>query len=269
MGHTRLGPIPKSRKFTDVIAKLSGEGTQREGTVGLAVEDVQDIAAQTLEAVQAGLAKGVNDLGLRYTFFLLTQIVLSARQNDWQSRLEKFGIQLSDESTLFDLTVEMQAAIDDYVFQNGHSTDISEMAQQAAGEAISALAGPRAETLFGNEGDQLQIVIRELSTKKGFSELGQRFFGNFIANYLNFFLSRVTPQYLGGQRLPQVGDVSQFNKAFQLHCLQSAQIVRNFCGQWYSKTEFQEGISLTNTSRFMYVAMNKLRDEMNQQQEGL
>jgi hypothetical protein len=269
MGHIRLGTIPKSRKWIGVIATLSGEHAQLGSPIGLAVDDIEDIATKTLEAGQGGLEKAVDDLGLRYTFYLLTQIVLAARSNDWQNRLDKYGLQLSKDSTLFDLTAEMQSAIDSYLFQHGHSTDISEMAQRAAGEAVSALAGPRAVTLFGSGGDELRLALRELSTKRGFSELGQRFFGNFVAHYLNFFLSRVTPAYLGGQRMPQVGDVSQFNKALQLHCFQSARIVKDFCGQWYSKTEFQEGISLSNTSRFMYVALNKLRDEIKQQREGL
>jgi hypothetical protein len=41
--------------------------------------------------------------------------------------------------------------------------------------------------------------------------------------------------------------------------------VHDFCGEWYSKTEFREGIDLDNTSRFMAVALKKLQDELKRQ----
>jgi hypothetical protein len=139
------------------------------------------------------------------------------------------------------------------------------MAQQAAGEAVVALASPKATTLFGAGRSELLGALRELSTKKGFGELGQRFFGRFMARFLNFYLSRVTASQLGGQSLRQVGDVSRFNEQLRTHCEQTARIVRDFCGEWYSKTEFQEGISLDNTSRFLAVALKKLQAEMARQ----
>ena len=49
---------------------------------------------------------------------------------------------------------------------------------------------------------------------------------------------------------------------------QSARIAHDFCGDWYSKTEFQHGIDLQNTSRFMAVALKKLQAELQQQREG-
>src|SRR5206468_12075213 len=105
---------------------------------------------------------------------------------------------------------------------------VSERAQQGAGEAIATIAGSRATTLFGSGRDELQAAIQSLSTKKGFSELGQRFFGRFLACFLDFYLSRITATLLGGERLQQVGDLSRFNEVLQAHCEQSALIVHDF-----------------------------------------
>jgi hypothetical protein len=44
--------------------------------------------------------------------------------------------------------------------------------------------------------------------------------------------------------------------------------VQDFCGDWYSKTEFQHGIDLQNTSGFMAVALKKLQAELQKQREG-
>jgi len=228
-------------------------------------DDIEGIALQTLDAAETGLDKAIADTGLRYTFYLLTQIVLSAREKDWQAGLVKIGIHLSESATLFDLTVEVQNVIDDYLALHGRPSDVGEMAQQAAGEAIATLAGPKATTLFGSGRNELQAAIRELSTKKGFSEFGQKFFGRFLAYFLNFYLSRITAAQLGGKRLQQIGDLSRFNESLQVHCEQSARIVHDFCGEWYSKTEFREGIDLDNTSRFMAVALKKLQAELKRQ----
>jgi hypothetical protein len=258
MGHQRLGNIPKSKKWAAVVDDVVGGS-------GLAHEDVGSIAALTLEAARPALEKSKNDPGLRYTFYLLTQIVLAARRADWRERLSSAGISISPEASLFDLTAGVQAAVDDHVARHGRPTDISEMAQQAAGEALASLAGASATTLFGSGGEYLQSAIRDLSTKDGFSRLGQVFFGRFLARFLNFYLSRVTASKVGTDRLPSIAQVSQFNEALERHCHQSARIVRDFCGQWYSKTEYIEGIDPANTSRFMAVALRKLGRELAKQ----
>jgi len=268
MGHYRLGDIPKTQSWTNVVASVTGARRSGAGTGGLSGTSVAGIAEQTLDAAQAGLDRAIEDAGFRYTFFLLTQIVLAARASNWQEALRDLGIHLEDESGIFDFTAEVQDVIDDHVLRRGESTDVSEMAQQAAGAALAALAGSESRTLFGSGSAELQDAVRTLSTKTGFSRLGQHFFGNFMSRFLNFYLSRVTAGRVGGDRLRQVGELTRFNQSLDDHCHQSARIVRDFCGQWYSKTEFQQGISLENTSGFMAVALRKLRDELERQKEG-
>lgn len=262
MGHTRLGRIPTTRKWKQVVALLSGDGQDIAVPIK---DDVSLISAQALTAAQQGLERAVNDPGLRYTFFLLTQLVLAARSDDWQRELARFNIQLPPDATAFDLTSELQSSIDEYLFSRGRISDVSEMAQQAASEAIVTLVAPQATTLFGSAQDDLRIAVRKFSTKKGFSDLGQMFFGRFISRFLNFYLSRATADLLGGTRIQHIGDISAFNGALHRHCFQSALILREFCGEWYSKTEFQKGIDLQNTSGFVAHALHKLRDELQRQ----
>ncbi len=267
MGHQRLGEIPKSRKWSAVVAAVAGEATAAV-TPDVLSRVVVDIADLTLDAAKVGLQRATEDAGLRFTFYLLTQIVLAAREPDWQQRLGSLGIHLSNDSSLFDFTAELQNVLDRYLALHGRTTDISEMAQQASGQAIAELAGPDATTLFGSGPAELQAALRKLSTKAGFARLGQRFFGCFMSRFLNFYLSRITAGQLGRARLGQVGDLSHFNEALEHHCDQSARIVHDFCGEWYSKTEFQHGIDLENTSRFMAVALKKLQEELAKQREG-
>jgi hypothetical protein len=266
LGHTRLGPLPKSRNWNQVVETLTGNRL-RELPVSSAALRINIIAAQTLKAARTILAKASDDAGVRYTFYLLTQLVLASRQPDWQTELDEHGIVLSDQSSVFDLIVAVQSAIDRYIGGTSlGATDVSEIAQQAAGEALTSLLAPQIPSLFEDaDSNDLKKALRTLSTKKGFGQLGQLFFGRFVARFLNFHLSRATAAGLGSPRLQDLGHIGEFNEALTTHCQESARIVRDFCGDWYSRTEYKHGINLANSSRFLAVAVKKLRSELQHQ----
>jgi len=269
VGHTRLGKLPTTRKWNELVEQVAGTHLS-SNVADAAAFDVNAIAAQTLDASRTALAKVARDSGVRYTFYLLTQVALASRTSNWEDTLARHGIHLTSSSTVFDLTVEVQGAIDQYLRRNPTgATDLSEMAQQSAGEALLSLAGARTASLFTGSSTDARNAIRSLSTKTGFGKLGQRFFGRFVARFLNFYLSRATAATLGSRRMQDLGDIGQFNKALQVHCDQSARIVRDFCGEWYSKTEYQKGIDLGNASKFLAVAVKKLRSELAHQRTEL
>jgi hypothetical protein len=197
---------------------------------------------------------------------LLTQLARASRQSDWRAALNEHRIVLSDETSVFDLTAQVQRAIDRYVGGTAFgATDLSEMAQQAAGEALASLLAPHTPNMFGSvDSNDLKKAMRALSTRKGFGQLGQRFFARFVARFLNFHLSRATAAGLGAPRLQNLGHIGEFNEALTTHCEESARIVRDFCGDWYSKIEYEQGIDLANSSRFLGVAVKKLRSELQQ-----
>lgn len=262
MGHTRLGKIPTTLKWNEIVSLVAGTGV-----AGASPEtDVSAVTARTLDATQRALDKSVDDPGVRFTFYLLTQIALASRKDNWEAALAAHGIRVTNTRTVFDFTAEVQDAIDRYVRQSPRgATDFSEMAQQAAGEALLSLSSGHSHSLFGESSDDVRDIMRPLSTKKGFGELGQRFFGRFVSRFLNFYLSRIAAAQIGTRRIQDIGDFSRFEASLQLHCDQSARIVRDFCGAWYSKTEYERGIDLENTSGFLAVAMGKLRAELEQQ----
>lgn len=220
MGHTRLGKIPRTRSWNEVVERVAGTGLASGVTLRRA--DMATIAGKTLEAARKALDKAVDDSGVRYTFYLLTQVALASRTRDWEAELGRHDIRLAGESSLFDLITEVQAAIDRYVGRSpSAATDLREIAQQSAGEAILSLAGTQTASLFGG-GSVVHHAMRSLSTKRGFGKLGQRFYGRFLGRFLSFYLSRVTAAELGRQRLLHLGDVAQFNEALRSVCDQSA-----------------------------------------------
>lgn len=56
------------------------------------------------DASQKSLANAARDSGVRYTFYLLTQVARASRSANWEQTLALHGIRLTPESTIFDLT---------------------------------------------------------------------------------------------------------------------------------------------------------------------
>jgi hypothetical protein len=197
LGHTRLGPLPKTKNWNQIVASLTGS---RFGGFSLpgAASRVSEVAAQTIKAAKNTLAEAKSDAGVRYTFYLLTQIALASRDPHWDKTLAQHGIKLSERSTVFDLTTEIHGAIDRHLSGTSQgSTDLSEMAQQAVGEALTGLLSEDKTALFDNiDSGELKNAVRAFSTRRGFGRLGQRFFGGFLTRFLNFHLSRARPQDL-------------------------------------------------------------------------
>jgi hypothetical protein len=279
MGHTRLGSIPKTKPWAAVVAAFAGglggdagaSPTRRDGDNNepraFDPTEIASVADHTLQAARGGLEKAKDDRGLTYSVYLLTQIVLASRGTNWPHSLNRLGIQLGPHESLLDLSAEFQGAIDDWLARNRHRSDVSEMGCRAATDALVALAAPKASTLFGDSGEELRLAIRALSTKAGFANLGQAFFGRFISGFLNFYLSRISAASLGVGKLQQLGDLTSFNRSLESHCQESAGIVRDFAGEWYSKTEYQQGISFENTAGFVAVALTKLQEELRLQRQ--
>jgi hypothetical protein len=209
------------------------------------------------------------DPSFNYTVYLLTQIVLAAQKDDWQAGLDAVGIKLGADATVFDLTGEVHRVIEDYRRRNRGSVTIGEMAQQAAGETLTHLAKDNAVSLFGSGRDELQRAVKQLSTKAGFCDLGQRFFGNFTSRFLDFYTSKILPRQAGKPGFQIASDLNDFKQTLFEHCHQSAKIVHDFCGQWYSKTEWKRGIDLHNASELVTHALDKMRDELKLQREGV
>lgn len=285
MGHQRLGPIPKSKAFSKIIEMVTGfpsAGNVRGGSGAGAgsgggggagdvsiLEDVEAIAAATLEAASGGLEEIARDEGLTDVFYLMTQLVLAARDAEgWRERFSELGISLRDDSGMFEFTSELRYAIQDRFDDRCVYTDVAEMARKSAIDAIQSLASDKATTLFGSGPDELRDAIRELSTKKGFAKLGRSFFAGFLSQYLNFYLCKETPNAVREGRLDGMEGIRQFENALDRHCHESAKVVEEFCGTWYTKKEWQEGITPENAADAAAYAVSKLQKELEKQGGG-
>jgi hypothetical protein len=245
MGHIRLGRLPRTHKWQEVVRLLGADtGTGK-------------VAAATLDASKAGLQNAARDAALVHSFWLLTQLPLCARKADFVGELGKLGISVADKPTVLDLVGGFSDAVDDHIYRQGGRTDLGEMAQMGAAESLASVLGERTETLFGSE-DARQELAR-LATPANFSLLARDFFSRLTERYLTYFLSRELSNKLSG-----VSANREFRKALELHCRQASKILETFAGEWFSKANYRGGITPRKAAGFVAHAMDKLRAELQQ-----
>jgi hypothetical protein len=113
MGHIRLGNLPRTRKWQQVVALLdSGAATDQ-------------VAAATLDASKRGLEEAARDPALVHSFWLLTQLPLCARAEDFVAALNRAGITVTSTPPLLELVGGFADAVDDHVRKTGGRTDLA------------------------------------------------------------------------------------------------------------------------------------------------
>ena len=221
------------------------------------------MAAATMNAAQRGLDAAAQDKGLVYTVWLLTQVPLAARSADFEGRLRKLGLDVSGSPSLLEVSGAFADAVDAHLRRTGGRTDLGEMAQMAASEALTVLGTPANGSLFDTTAPSAKEALEAFTTTKQFGSLAREFFARLTTKYLTYFLSRELSNYVGpGGRFAGIDGHAEFTRALDLHCHQASSIVEVFSGGWFSKGQFKGTITQQKASGFVHVALKKLRAEL-------
>ena len=251
MGHIRLGTLPRTRQWIQVLDLIGGGA----GT--------PDVAAATMDASLRGFISAAKDPGLVYTVWLLTQVPLAARSNDFTARLRKLGLAVTDSPSLMEVVGAFTGAVDAHLRRTGGRTDLGEMAQMAASEALAVLGTPANASLFETTASDVQQTIKSFSTSKQFSTLAREFFTRLSRKYLTYFLSRELSNYVAGDgRFSNIDRHAEFNQGLDLYCRQASRIIEEFSGGWFSKGNFEGRITQAKAAGFVHIAIKKLHAEL-------
>ena len=253
MGHIRLGDLPKTRKWQQVVGLIAGGA----GTA--------QIANATISAAERGLNLASEDKGLVETIWLLTQLPVAARSEDYVGALLSVGVKVSDSPTLMEVVGAFSDAVDRRLTTNGGRTDLGEMAQMAAVETITKVIGERTQSLFGAAPEDVRSAFGGLGTNKQFSTFARGFFARLTEKCLNYFLDRAYSHHIGeGERFTTLAQHGEFSQAMERHCYEASRIVEEFSGGWFSKRNWETKgeISREDAAKFAHVAMQKICAEL-------
>jgi hypothetical protein len=251
MGHNRLGRLPKTRAWIAVVDLLRTGGSTEE------------IATTTAKAAENSLAQAASDPGLRQAFWLLTQLPLAARSSAFVPRLKQLGIDTDPAPTLLSLTAAFQEAIATNTRTSKGKTDLGEMAQLAATEALTTVIASELPGLFAATSEDVRYALGKLAAPDRFAKLSRNFFARLVNRNLEYFLSRAIADHIGpGRGFRSLSDHVAFRQALAQHCYEAALIVETFSSKWYSKTNWEGGVTPSKASGFAHVAFKKLREEL-------
>jgi hypothetical protein len=258
MGHIRLGVLPKSRKWQQVVDQL------RLGA------DVAAVAGLAADAAETSLKNASNDPAFLHAFWLLTQIPLAARGPAFAEDLRRFGLEVPEQPGLMDVAAAFSAAVDRYARQHGGRTDLGEMAQLAAVESLTATVGPTLPSLFGPTSAEVQRAFGRFSGGDRFSALAREFFSRLTQRCLDYYLSRELNNHIGlHARFRDDRARSEFDGALDQHCREASRIVEAFAGGWYGKNVYQgDGLTPDDIRKFAPVAFGKIRAELRKRRDA-
>lgn len=251
MGHIRLSVLARTKRWNQVVELLRIGG------------GVEDLAAATAHAAETELERAKGDPGFAYAVWLLTQLPLAARSDQYTARLGELGFDAGDENSVLSLVAGLSNAIDRNVAGHPDQSDMGELARQAAAETLSAVVGAGMPSLFGTSADDIQDELARLATKDRFAGLAREFFSRLTRKTLEYYLSRELPNHVGPDKsFSSFADQIDFRTALDRHCREASLIVETFAGGWYSKSNYQGTLNPDTAQAFADYALKKMRDEL-------
>lgn len=254
MGHERVGLLPKTQKWREIVEDIS--------TLGSAGADVAGIVKQTTDNIRERLTHMERDPSLLAAFRFLVALTVASRSSSPPEALGQLGIPVPADPSPLALAKALQQSMP----TNLPSLEYARIAQNAAMDAIAAWSaraeGPN-DNLFGVTPPPFD-VWRQASNGAGFCELSRTFFGKFTERYLNYFLEREASAVL-----PSLAQREQFSRKLSRHvedvsrhAFETAKITQSFAAGWFN-AHAREGMPSDASIRgFLRLALGKLREEL-------
>jgi hypothetical protein len=223
------------------------------------------VTRATVEAADHRLRALGNDPSVTHCFWLLTRIAWASRGADFAAGLADVGMVIRPESSALAFISQVAEHARKGTSQFTESGPFGELASLALRRALSDTVGQQGPSLFGSSLEDMQRAFRAYSTRTQFGVLARRFFGDFLARTLRYFVDKEVSNYVGPDHgLRDIGDSRQFSESLDLYARQSARIMEEFAAGWYSKHNWESRgqISHDEARGFVAVALRKLRMEL-------
>ena len=261
MGHQRLGILPATQQWREILALLGSDQAS-----------ISEIVDKISEASQKSFEKASEDPNFLLAIELMYKIPKAALEGkNLQDALSSIGVSIPTDPTQPDLIIGIRNAFDKIQAQRGiEVNDLGEFAKNAVASVFSSFLSkpaPNAQLdLFGAEiKPDLQWALEGLASPEGFMNLGQSFFANMINQNTLYFTDRVTPNEIGsGKPIKSISHLQNFEKAVQRHSMEASVIVRAAFRDWYAKRTYHTNTPLTQKDYkgFTWLTANKVGKEI-------
>jgi hypothetical protein len=254
MGHRRLGRLPKTLGFKKLMALL---GTT-EGTPSV-------IAEFTAKETSAKIDELADGPVINFCHWLLTRISWFSRSDHFLESLTSIGIDVPANGKAAHFVSRIADVASKEIAKRCTPSVFSDIAEQALRQTLTETITERSRTLFGTSLQDVQAACRDFSTKSGFGNLSRRFYANLLSRFVNYFVQKELSNNVGaGKAIDSIASASSFTQSLNRYCWESARIVEDFSGGWYSKHNWEKrgDVSEDDVRPFTTFAMRKLRMEL-------
>lgn len=252
MGHIRLGVLPQSKKWREVVALLEADAP---------LEAVAEAAAV---ASERDLAVASRDPRFQFVSQLLVTLPLKARSPEFLAYLDSLGISVEDAASVTGLLAAVGRSIDRNAFEAGGPSDPGELARGALLESLSVHLHDRLPSLFEPTPAEIRKALAEFSGGARFAVLARDFFARLTYRSLDYYLSRELANHIGPDaRFANDADRVAFQQALRQHTFEASRIVEEFAGGWYGKTVWKmQSLDQAAIDGFTSYAFKKMRQEL-------
>ena len=254
MGHNRLGRLPRTRKWKEVIQSISHDGS------------VAEIADASLKAVDTGLKKISGDIGFTLTLTVILKFMEIARSKDLETALMEQGFQSPKDGSVFDLIGILRQKIDAELNLRGAKSDVSEVAQNSFIEVLFKYLSYDSAVLFETTPGDTYRSLQKASTGNTFKNMMHEFYVAFTQRYLAYYLSRELSLHVNPEsRFRNISEHEDFTYQFNQYINQAIRIADDFTPGWFGKAQYEGNLTHDSISRYVYVAFKKIREEFSRQ----
>lgn len=252
MGHERVGQLPRTMRWRELVARTG---------VAQSSGDVEHIAAKTIDAVRDRLMALGRERGTVEAFGFLVELACANRDPD---RTEP---DLRENPSALQLVSALRERVD----AGADSREYAELATRAAATVIMQWTREceKSPTLF-DAPYSAQHVWSRAQTGAGFSELTRTFLGELVGRYLKYFLEREVSDRSSGvaQREQFVSQLSEHVHAIAKHSFETSRIAQSFAAGWYNKHAKTSTPSVQAQRAFLRYALTKLRNELARERDA-
>lgn len=254
MGHVRIGRLPHSRKWDDVVAVLAS--TPR---------DAASISGAVLEASDERLRLLSRDPSVAYCFWVLVRLAQASQGDRFATEAAGLGVPLSENLSTVSFVARLSQRVSAELEGQTDSGHFREMAAQALRRSLVETAGQQGGDLFGSRSDEIREGFRRHAGADQFGRLTTRFFGDFLSRVIRNAVDRELSNHVGeGRAIRDAEGSAQFATGLDRYARESARIVQDFARDWYAKKQWHEKteVSRADAQAFVGVALKKLRTEL-------
>lgn len=258
MGHERIGFLPKSKQWKDIVRQLQ----EYNGDSDI----VACIAADTLDALRSQYSNISNDPSLISAIRFLATLCHSSSSETQVETLYDEGIIVKKEITMYSL---MRGA-DNYISDAETSLETGKIVKDSLMAAIINYQQMHETEQLSFDGFESNNVWSGIDSGAAFCELARSFISEYTARNLNYYLERIS-----AKEIKDYAHLVLFNKAIRLqseaiatHTRDISELMQSLAAGWYNKHAAATVPSDLKISQFLNFTFKKIREEFRREGEG-